>query len=205
MAESSTSSFPPPAKNAPIISPSFCAAYPVDLWIVRKVENMQHGDFAITDISGNLVFKLKDSNSLYCTQVMLDAAENPIITLEPKQQTTHNRWQVFKGESTDSSDLLFIAKRSSTAMFQSKTKLDVFLANNKEQKVCDFKVEGSWSDTPYVFYMGESSSVVAQMHKKTKVEGVLEGKKKMMVTVFPNQDYGFIVALIIILTAINEW
>ncbi|GKV02203.1 hypothetical protein SLEP1_g14663 [Rubroshorea leprosula] len=90
-------------------------------------------------------------------------------------------------------------------MFQWKTKLDVFLANNSEQKVCDFKVKGSWSDhTPSVFYAGESSSVIAQMHKKMEVESVVKGKKTVMVTVFPNRDYGFIVALMVILTAIKE-
>ncbi|GLU14966.1 hypothetical protein SLE2022_315000 [Rubroshorea leprosula] len=166
---------------------------------------MQHGDLVVTDINENIIFKLKDSkHSLYSTRVLLDAAENP-ITLKPKHFSMHNRWQVFKGESTESSDLLFTAKRSSISMFQWKTKLDVFLANNSEQKVCDFKVKGSWSDhTPCVFYAGEFSSVIAQMHKKMEVESVLKGKKTVMVTVFPNQDYGFIVALMVILTAIKE-
>ncbi|GKV02204.1 hypothetical protein SLEP1_g14664 [Rubroshorea leprosula] len=118
--------------------------------------------------------------------------------------SAHDRWQVFRGESTDSSDLIFRVKRSS--MFQWKTKLDVFLANNTDEKVCDFKVQGSCSERSCVVYAGESSSIVAQMHKnkKTTVQSVLIGKDNFMVTVYPNVDYGFIVTLIIILTAINE-
>lgn len=75
--------------------------------------------------------------------------------------TALDRWQVFKGDSKDSSDLLFSAKRSS--MFQLKTKLDVFLANNTKEEVCDFKVKGSWLERSRVVYAGESSTIVAQV------------------------------------------
>lgn len=76
--------------------------------------------------------------------------------------STHDRWQVFRGESTESCDLIFTAKRSS--VFQLKTKLDVFLANNREE-VCDFKVKGSWLDRSFVVYAGDtdSSTIVARV------------------------------------------
>lgn len=77
----------------------------------------------------------------------------------------HGRWQVFRGESTKPRDLLFSAKRSS--LFQWKTKLDVFLANNTEEEVCDFKVKGSWSERSCVIYAGESSTIVAQVRTPT--------------------------------------
>ncbi|GLT45532.1 hypothetical protein SLA2020_193570 [Shorea laevis] len=207
MAQFSTSSFPPSANplpiNAPIISPHFCASNPVDLSIVRKVKTMRDGDFVVTDINGNIMFKVKGSAfSIHNNRVLLDAAGNPIVTLRQKIMSAHDRWQVFRGESTNSSDLIFAVKRSS--MFQWKTKLDVFLANNTDEKVCDFKVQGSWSERSCAVYAGESSSIVAQMHKKTPVQGALIGKDNFMVTVYPNVDYGFIVALIVILTAINE-
>lgn len=43
-----------------------------------------------------------------------------------------------------------------------------------------------------------------QMHKKHSVESVFLGKDKFMVTVYPNVDYAFIVALIAILDGINN-
>ncbi|KAK4834103.1 hypothetical protein QYF36_016882 [Acer negundo] len=116
--------------------------------------------------------------------------------------SAHDRWQVFRGESTDSKDLIFTAKRSS--MFQLKTKLDVFLANNTKEDVCDFKVKGSWFERSCVVYAGESDTVVAQMHKKHTVQSILIGKDKFTVTVYPNIDYVFIIALIVILDAINK-
>ncbi|PON53566.1 LURP1-related protein domain containing protein [Parasponia andersonii] len=74
--------------------------------------------------------------------------------------SAYDRWQVLRGDSTESRDLLFSAKRSS--LIQLKTELDVFLANNTREEVCDFKVKGSWFDRSCVVYAGESSTIVAQ-------------------------------------------
>lgn len=42
------------------------------------------------------------------------------------------------------------------------------------------------------------------MHKKMSAQSVLLGKDNFMVTVYPNIDYAFIVALIVILDEINN-
>jgi len=42
------------------------------------------------------------------------------------------------------------------------------------------------------------------MHKKHSVQSVLLGKDKFMVTVYPNVDYAFIAAIIVILDGINK-
>jgi hypothetical protein len=75
--------------------------------------------------------------------------------------SAHDRWQVFRGESVEESDLIFSVKRSS--FLQLKAKLHVFLANNTKEDVCDFKVEGSWSERSCVIYAGESSSIIAHV------------------------------------------
>jgi hypothetical protein len=41
----------------------------------------------------------------------------------------HGKWEAFRGESEEQSDLIFTAKKSK--LFQFKTELDVFLGNNK--------------------------------------------------------------------------
>lgn len=43
-----------------------------------------------------------------------------------------------------------------------------------------------------------------QMHKKHTVQSILIGKDNFAVTVYPNIDYAFIVALIVILDEINH-
>lgn len=73
----------------------------------------------------------------------------------------HDRWQAFRGDSSDPKDLIFTLKRSS--MFQLKAKLDVFLASNTSEQICDFKIKGSWLERSCVVYAGESDNIVAQV------------------------------------------
>ncbi|XP_004302601.1 PREDICTED: protein LURP-one-related 15-like isoform 2 [Fragaria vesca subsp. vesca] len=153
-----------------IISPSFCTPYPVDLGIVRKVLTITHGNFVVTDVNGNTVFKVKGAHlSLRDRRVLLDAAGYPIVTFRKKM----------------------------------KTKLDVFLASNTREDAPDFQVKGSWFERSCVVYAGNSSTILAQMHKKHTVSSVLFGKDNFSVTVYPGVDYAFIVALIVILDEIN--
>ncbi|CAF1704107.1 unnamed protein product [Brassica oleracea var. botrytis] len=187
-----------------IVGPQFCAPYPVDLGIVRKVMTITDGNFAVTDVNGNLLFKVKEPLfSLSDKRFLLDASDNPIMTLRENKVSLHDRWQVFRGESTDQKDLVYTLKRSSMIQLM-KPKLDVFLAQNKEMKVCDFHVKGSWIDRSCVVYAGKSDAIVAQMHKKHTAQSILIGKSNFSVTVYPNVDYAFIVSLIVILDDINR-
>ncbi|XP_028764579.1 protein LURP-one-related 15-like [Neltuma alba] len=192
-----------PPNPIAVIGPQYCAPYPVDLSVVEKVMSISDGNFVVADMQGNVVFKVKGSLlTLRDRRVLIDAAGNPIVTLRRKIMTAHDRWQAFRGESTEEKDLIFQLKRSSLIQF--KTKLDVFLANNTKEEVCDFKIKGSWLERSCIVYAGESDTIVAQMHKKHTVQSVLIGKDNFMVTVYPNVDYAFIVALIVILDEINE-
>ncbi|XP_012569043.1 protein LURP-one-related 10-like [Cicer arietinum] len=186
-----------------IFGPQYCAPYPLDLAVVKKVMTISDGNFAVTDVNGNIVFKVKGSLlTLRDRRVLVDAAGYPIVTLRRKIVTMHDRWEAYRGESTNAKDLIFTLKRSSLIQF--KTKLDVFLASNTKENVCDFKVKGSWFERSCIVYAGESNNVVAQMHKKHTVKSLLIGKDHFMVTVYPNVDYAFIVALIVILDEIND-
>jgi hypothetical protein len=75
--------------------------------------------------------------------------------------TAHRRWKVFRGDSSHDKDFLFSVKKSS--LLQVKTKLDVFLASNTKEDVCDFKIEGSWFERSCTIYAGDSSTIVAQV------------------------------------------
>ncbi|OVA12677.1 LURP1-like domain [Macleaya cordata] len=194
---------PPLTKTVSVISPHFCAPYPVDLTIIRKLMKLTEDNFAVKDVNGNIVFHIKDELTLLRERrVLLDAAGNPIVTMQEKIKSAHRRFQVFKGGSKDSKDLLFSAKQSSWIQFS--TKLDVFLATNTREDVCDFRVQGSWLERSCIVYAGDSNTIIAQMHKKHTVESVMLGKDTFTVTVYPNIDYAFIVALIVILDAIND-
>ncbi|XP_050383554.1 protein LURP-one-related 10-like [Argentina anserina] len=204
--------YPPSSSAAPvayatptvaIISPSFCTSYPVDLGIVRKVLTISDGNFVVTDVNGNTVFKVKGAHlSLRDRRTLIDAAGYPIVSFRKKLRSVHERWQVFRGDSTEMSNLVFSVKQSS--MIQMKTKLDVFLATNTGEYAPDFHVKGSWFDRSCVVYAGSSSTIIAQMYKKHTVSSVLFGKDNFNVTVYSGVDYAFIVALIVILDEINS-
>ncbi|KAK7349728.1 hypothetical protein VNO77_07343 [Canavalia gladiata] len=190
------------ANPSGIINSQYCAPYNIDLAIVRKIMTLAD-NFTVTDVNGKIVFSLKGSlMTLHDHRVLLDAAGKPVVTLRRKMMSAHDRWQVFRGESTELKDLVFSVRRSS--MFQLKTKLDVFLANNTKEEVCDFKVKGSWFERSCVVYVGESLNIAAQMHRKHNAQSIVLGKDNFMVTVYPNVDYAFVVALILILDEINK-
>nr|VDC78182.1 unnamed protein product [Brassica rapa] len=200
---------PPPPQGSGIagviVDPRFCAPYPVDLAIVRKMMKLTDGNFVITDVNGNLLFKVKEPMfGLHDKRILLDGSGSPVLTLREKVRmvSLHDRWQVFRGGSTEQRDLLYTVKRSS--MLQFKTKLDVFLSHNKDEKRCDFRVKGSWFERSCVVYAGESDAIVAQMHKKHTVQSVFLGKDNFSVMVYPNVDYAFIASLVVILDDVNR-
>ncbi|XP_076959595.1 protein LURP-one-related 15-like [Bidens hawaiensis] len=197
------SSNPQPANTVPIVSPNFLAPYPVDLVIVKKLLALSEGNFAVTDVNGNVMFKVKGKHiSLRDRRLLLDAAGVPILSFQKKLISVHKRWVVFRGDSSDSKDIIFSAKQSSLIQF--KTSLDVFLGNNDKENACDFKVKGSWLERSCTIYAGDGNTIVAQMHKKHTVQSIALGKDTFAVTVYPNVDYAFIVALVVILHEINE-
>ncbi|XP_062005618.1 protein LURP-one-related 10-like [Rosa rugosa] len=126
-------------------------------------------------------------------RTLLDAAGNPIITLRHKVKFIHE-WNVYRGSSKEPSDLVFSAIKSS--MFQFNTR-------NTTMNAPDFKVKGSWLQRSCLIYAGDSSTIIAEMHKKDTVQSVLFGKDNFMVRVCPGIDYASIATLIVILDAIN--
>ncbi|KAL8501936.1 hypothetical protein ACS0TY_021168 [Phlomoides rotata] len=89
------SSYPPvvePMSQVAVISPQFCVGYPVDLIISRKMMTLEDGTFGVTDVNGNMMFKVKDKVfSMHDRRVLLDAAGNPLLTFQQKLLTAHRR------------------------------------------------------------------------------------------------------------------
>ncbi|CAB4284890.1 unnamed protein product [Prunus armeniaca] len=191
----------PLANPVTVVSPQFHATYPVDLVITEKMMSLKEGTFTVSDVNGNLMFKIKGSLfSLHDRRVLVDGADTPILSFRQKILTAHRRWHVYRGESSDAKDLLFTAKKSS--FFQLKTELDVFLAANTKEEQYDFKVKGSWGERSCTIYTGDNT-IIAQMHKKHDVKSALFGRDAFGVTVYPHVDYAFIVAVVVILHEIN--
>lgn len=76
---------PPPQAGGVIVDPRYCAPYPVDLAIVRKMMKLTDGNFVITDVNGNLLFKVKEPVfGLHDKRILLDGSGNPVVTLREK-------------------------------------------------------------------------------------------------------------------------
>ncbi|CAN6197337.1 unnamed protein product [Urochloa humidicola] len=200
---------PPPAAGAApagpvaVVSPEFCAPYVVPLTVTEKALSLSDGDFTVTDANGAVVLRVKGAIfSIHRRRVILDAAAQPILSMQKKVFSMHHRWEVFRGDSSNASDLLFTVKKSS--IIQLKTELDVFLASNTAEQVCDFKIKGSYFERSCTFYLGNSNTLIAQMNRQYTVSNVLRGKDTFGVTVFPHVDYVFIAALVVILDEINR-
>ncbi|KAJ6812555.1 protein LURP-one-related 10-like [Iris pallida] len=187
-----------------VVGPQYCAPYPVDLTVTRKAISLTDGDFAVTDANGNVIMKVRGKLlSLRDRRVLLDAAGNPIISMQQKIFSAHRRWQAYRGDSSNSEHLLFSVKKSSLLQF--KTHLDVFLAANTSESTCDFNIKGSYFERACTIFHGSSNNViVAQMKKHHTLQSIALGKDTFGVTVYPYVDYAFIVALIVILDEINK-
>ncbi|KAG5248307.1 protein LURP-one-related [Salix suchowensis] len=167
--------------------------YAVGLAVSTKAWTLGENKFKVADINGTVIFHVKSKHlTLHDRRFIKDAAGNTLVNLGKKIMTMHGSWEAFRGESNEEKDLLFTIKKSKLIQF--KTELDVFLANNKGE-VPDFKVKGGYSECSYSVLLGDTSTVIAQMHGK-------HSPKSIILEVYPNVDYAFIIALVIILNEI---
>ncbi|KAL1819060.1 hypothetical protein ACET3Z_013929 [Daucus carota] len=84
------------------------ATYQVDLMIVQKMMTISEGNYAVTDAKGNIMFKVKSKVlSLRHLHVLLDAAGNPVVSFQKKIMSMLSTWKVYRGDSSDSKDLVF--------------------------------------------------------------------------------------------------
>ena len=76
-------------------------------------------------------------------------------------RTVHNKWLAFRGDSTAAKDLLFTTKLS--YLPEGKSELNVFLAANTDEEVCDFEVKGSWMRRSFTVHAANSDVILAQV------------------------------------------
>ncbi|XP_040866770.1 protein LURP-one-related 15-like [Glycine max] len=169
-----------------VISPSYCAPKALNLQI-----NTKKG--VTYDVKGNRVFYIKDTLfTFHGRRVLCDDKGNPIVTLYKKNVTLHGQCKVFRGNT---SELLFSVKRSSIIPSGNMLRLDVFLGNKRKGSMCDFRVIVRGSKNSCTIYAGESPTIVAKM----------ENNGGFKVLVYPNVDYTFIVALLMIIDDIKDY
>ncbi|MED6172176.1 hypothetical protein PIB30_047655 [Stylosanthes scabra] len=185
-----TPTTPPSPFPTTIIHPQYCAPYPVGL-VLKKEKTILH-KYTVTDINDNLVFTVTSPLlTIREHRFLRDAHGNTILHL--RRELFRDRWKAFRGQSMEQ---LEIFTRKESSLFQLRTTLDVFLANNTT-RICDFKlVEAGFFARSWVVNIAESDIVVAQIKHKV---GRMFRREKFMATISPNIDYAFIVALTVTL------
>lgn len=78
-------SYPQMANPIVVVSQQYRAPYPVDLIMVRKLISIKDDNFAVTDVNGQVMFKVKEKLlSIHDRRILLDANGTPIISLRQK-------------------------------------------------------------------------------------------------------------------------
>ncbi|KAF6174066.1 hypothetical protein GIB67_020248 [Kingdonia uniflora] len=92
---------PPMANEVAVIGPQYCAPYPVDLTVTKKVMTIKEGNFAVSDVNGNIIFKVKGAIfSIRDRRVLLDAAGNPLVSMQQKMHRKHSVQSIVFGKDT---------------------------------------------------------------------------------------------------------
>ncbi|MCL7037242.1 hypothetical protein MKW94_024481 [Papaver nudicaule] len=188
-------------RSIDLISPQYCMPYQLTLHIDKKVKKITEGrQLGVFDIYGNHILKIK-TKFFRRRLVLVNAARVPVVSLKPMRFTLHDRWKVYRGDSSNSKNLLFSIKRSKFLQF--KTRLDVFLASNKAEDVYDFKIKQNSGKSCFIYRGNSNNNLIAEMHK-TKTVHQVRGKDIHSATIHPNVDYAFIIALRVVLDEINK-
>uniref|UniRef100_A0A251S4E7 Putative tubby C-terminal-like domain-containing protein n=1 Tax=Helianthus annuus TaxID=4232 RepID=A0A251S4E7_HELAN len=114
-------------------------------------------NFTVTDVAGKVVFKCE-----YLTfgrRVLLNAARKPILLFQKKLLSFQHRWTVFKGNSLNSKDIIFITKGSPMIYPES---LDVIMGNDENKIFCHFKVKGDLFGESCTIY-ARDGNIIAQV------------------------------------------
>ncbi|GAB4852537.1 hypothetical protein Ancab_016751 [Ancistrocladus abbreviatus] len=194
-----------PRDSVVVVSPRFLTPHPVDLIITKKHGTSNGGECEVKDVKGHVLFTVEASPilSIHPRRIIRDAAGNVILTLRRKIFTVHRRWEVFRGSRNDvvpEDQPLFSVKRSSRSQFSYK--LDVFLASNTRESVCDFRVKEGFSDAGCTIYEGDGQTnptLIAQMYKKQNTN-----RDVYVVSVQGKVDCAFIGVLVVLLHEIHE-
>ncbi|KAI3958068.1 hypothetical protein MKW98_020710 [Papaver atlanticum] len=192
-----------PANNSiVVISPQYCAPHQVELYTAKGVKKVtESGHLGVFDINGNNIFKVITSGYFSSCLIRRCCRSSFRISKTSGLASISYRWKVYRGDSKESRDLLFSVKKSQ--YLQCKIQLDVFLASNTTEDICDFKIKQTYNMKSCVIYRGKSDNIIAEMHKNKAVRDKVRGEDTFSVTICPNVDYAFVIAMGAVLNEVN--
>ncbi|XP_019096750.1 PREDICTED: protein LURP-one-related 9-like [Camelina sativa] len=114
-----------------VVGEMFCNPYTTELVVRRRRESLKKERYDVFDLSNNLIFTVDGGIwDIRRRRVLRDATGTPLLSMRTKGLITMRyNWAVYKGESTESEDLLFLAKEPN--LLSLKTSLDVTYRQTK--------------------------------------------------------------------------
>ncbi|XP_022745052.1 protein LURP-one-related 14-like [Durio zibethinus] len=179
-----------------VVGDRFCVPYTMELLVKRKIQSFSNTHYDVFDITGNVLLQVDGGVwNFQKKRVMKDPAGLPVITLRQKQALSwKQQWLIHQGESSEMNHFLCSVHQSNAV--QIKNNLDVYLASPFKKDGRDFRVTGSL--TSLSFKVRRGNSIIAEVsHNFTW--GSCEGKESFKIKVYPEVDYAFIVALVVIM------
>ncbi|KAJ0249481.1 Protein LURP-one-related 9 [Hirschfeldia incana] len=186
-----------------VVGEMFCNPYTTELVVRRRRESLRRDRFDVFDLSDNLIFTVDGGTwNIRRKRVLRDATGSPLLSMRTKGIVTiRYTWEVYKGESTESGDLLFSVREPNLLSF--KTSLDVSLppqqpSTDTSSIEPDFRTSGRYIGSSFKLFEPIHNTLLAEVVHDFSWGGLIIGKYSFKVRVNPYVDFAFVIALLVI-------
>ncbi|KAG7576796.1 Tubby-like C-terminal [Arabidopsis thaliana x Arabidopsis arenosa] len=186
-----------------VVGEMFCNPYTTELVVRRRRESLKRERYDVFDLSDNLIFTVDGGIwNIRRKRVLRDATGIPLLSMRTKGLVTMRyKWEVYKGESTESEDLLFSAREPNLLSF--KPSLDVTLPPPQNSTDIssiepDFQTFGRYIGSSFKLFEPIHNTLLAEVVHDFSWGGLIKGNYSFKVRVNPYVDFAFVVALLVI-------
>ncbi|CAA7041442.1 unnamed protein product [Microthlaspi erraticum] len=188
-----------------VVGEMFCNPYTTELVVRRRRESLKRDRYDVFDLSDNLIFTIDGSIwNIRRKRVLRDASGTPLLSMRTKGLVTMRyKWEVYKGESIESEDLLFSVREPN--LFSFKTSLDVSLPPQQASITTDvssiepdFRTSGRYIGSSFKLFEPIHNTLLAEVVHDFSLRGLIMGNYSFKVRVNPYVDFAFVVALLVI-------
>ncbi|CAN0888351.1 Protein LURP-one-related 14 [Linum grandiflorum] len=201
-----------------VVGDGYCFPYCKELVVKKTIKGLSNAQFEVLDPCGNLLLRVEGGVwNLRMKRVFRDPSGFPLLTLYGKQSITlWHKWSAYAIDdkaaaassegmmnnmtnNDDQNNLLFTVKQSHP--LQIKKDLNVYLPDHLKNTVMsaapDFNVIGSYTSLSFKVYKGHR--ILAEVKHNFTLESFYKGKERFTIKVYPEVDYAFIIALLVII------
>ncbi|CAN1812219.1 Protein LURP-one-related 14 [Linum perenne] len=185
-----------------VVGDGYCFPYCKELVVKKTIKGLSNAQFEVFDPCGNLLLRVEGGVwNLRMKRVFRDPSGFPLLTLYGKVLISFFFFLFFFYQGMITNDnLLFTVKQSHP--LQIKKDLNVYLSSDHNQKTGlvdapDFNVTGSYTSLSFKVYKGHR--ILAEVKHNFTLESFYKGKERFTIKVYPEVDYAFIIALLVII------